>query len=265
MGYRYSHDRENNSQVFSLTGSSKGFNLFSAFLQDEIILLPETLSLILGSRFEHNDYTGFEFQPNGRLIWTPSPQHTFWGSVSRAVRTPSRAERDVQYTYLTLPAGAVGNPLPLRVEIDGNSGLKSETLLAYEAGYRAELTKQLSCDLSLFFNQYNSLRVRQEGTLALEPPAFSNLVQRYPLSNDMHGHTYGAEFAANWRAFDWWRLQAGYHYIRSVMYLDNGSTDNINRSNASDGAPRHQFTLRSGFDLGRAGGAGSLVTGQSTR
>jgi len=251
IGYRYTQDRVANSQVLALARNSKGASLFSAFLQDEITLLPQRLVLILGSRFEHNDYSGFEIQPNGRLIWTPTPNNTFWGSISRAVRTPTHGERDLRYTYLTLPAGAAGNPLPLRVEIDGSGSFKSETLLAYEVGYRADLTRQLSMDLSLFFNQYDHLRVRQAGTVEPEPPSFTNLVLRYPLGNDMHGHSYGAEISASWRPYDWWRLQAGYSYLRSVMFLDNGSTDEINRSNAADGAPRHQFTLRSGFDLGR--------------
>lgn len=251
LGYRYTTDRIENSQVLALKTTSKGSSLFSAFLQDEITLLPQRLVLVLGSRFEHNDYTGFEIQPNGRLIWTPSPRHTFWGSVSRAVRTPTHGEQDLRYSFLTLPVGAAGNPLPLRVEIDGTDRFRSETLLAYEIGYRSDLTKQFSLDLSLFFNQYDHLRVRQSGSIEVEPPSFTNLALRFPLSNDMHGHSYGAEIAATWRPCDWWRLQAGYHYLRSVMFLDNGSTDEINRSNAAEGSPRHQFTLRSGIDLGR--------------
>jgi iron complex outermembrane receptor protein len=251
LGYRYSHDTVNNSQILTLTETSKGINLFSAFLQDEITLLPNVLSLILGSRFEHNDYTGFEIQPNGRLIWTPSPQHTEWGSISRAVRTPSRIERYLQYRYMTIPPDPPSLPMPMRVEITGNQNFKSETLLAYELGYRAEMSKSLSFDLSLFFNQYERLRVRQEGTPEPEPPTYTNLVLRYPLSNDAHGYSYGAELGVTFIPYDWWRLQAGYHYLRTILYLDNGSTDYINRSNAADGAPRHQLTLRSGFDLGK--------------
>jgi iron complex outermembrane receptor protein len=249
VGYRYSHDTLQNSQIFSLENTSNGDSLFSAFLHDEITLLPNTLSVILESRLEHNHHTGFEIQPSGRLIWTPSPQNTIWGSISRAVRSPARVEMDLRYTYLTLPPGAVGNPLPLRVEIDGNSSFRSETLLAYDVGYRSEITKQVSLDLSLFFNQYDHLRVRQEGTTTLESP--TNLVLKYPLGNDMHGHSYGAELAVNWQPYDWWRLQAGYNYLRAFMYLHSGSTDDINRLNAADGAPRNQFTLRSGFNFGR--------------
>jgi len=251
LGYRYSHDRVKNSRVIALEDTGDGVNLFSAFLQDEISLLPDTLALILGARLEHNDYTGFELQPNGRLIWTPSPSHTFWGSISRAVRTPARGEEDIRYAFMTLPPGAAGNPLPLRLEIIGNDDFKSETLWAYEAGYRAEVTRWFSVDLALFFNQYDHLRVRQEGAPELEPPDYSNLVIRYPLTNDMHGHTYGGELAVTWRPFEWWRVQAGYQYLRAFMHLDNGSVDEINRGNATGGAPRHQFTLRTEFNLGR--------------
>lgn len=251
LSYRYSHDKVESSQMFVMEDPEKGFSMYSIFLQDEITLLPNTLSLILGSRLEHNDYTGFEIQPSGRVIWTPSPQHTLWGSVSRAVRTPARVERDMRYTYFTGPFDYSGTTIPLRVEIDGSNSLKSETLLAYEVGYRTEMSRQASLDLSLFYNQYDHLRVRQEGTPVPESPTFTNLLLQYPLSNDMHGHSYGYELAANWHPSDWWRLQAGYNYLRSFMYLDNGSTDTINRSNAADGAPRHQLTLRSGFTIRR--------------
>jgi iron complex outermembrane receptor protein len=141
-----------------------------------------------------------------------------------------------------------GAPLPLRVEIDGSRGFKSETVIAYELGYRTQPLERLTVDVSLFFNQYDRLRVRQEGTPV--PENATNLVLNYPLTNNMHGHTYGAELSTTWTPLDWWRLQATYSYLRSIMYLDNGSTDNVNRSNAADGSPRNQGSLRSGFDLG---------------
>lgn len=248
LGYRFSHDRVRGSQILALTKPSEDTSLYSIFMQDEITLLPDALTLILGTRFDHNDYTGWEIQPNGRLVWTPSPQHSFWGSISRAVRTPTRAERYLQYQYFTSPA-IPPLPLPLRVEVYGTDNFTSETVLAYELGYRAELTKQLSFDLSLFFNQYDNLRVRQAGTPV--PETMTNLVLNYPLSNDAHGHSYGAELSAAWRPYDWWRLQAAYHFLRTIVKLDNGSDDDVNSANTADGAPRHQFSIRSGFDLGK--------------
>ncbi len=248
LGYRYSHDKLNQTPYISLADSQQGVSLYSAFIHDEIHLVPEKLSLILGARFEHNEYTGFEIQPNGRLIWTPTPQHSFWASVSRAVRTPSHGDRDIQYRFRTLSPLQTGLPAPIRLEIDGTKNFKSETVIAYELGYRTELLQQLSLDLSLFVNQYDHLRVRQEGITGIEA---TNLVLRYPLSNDMHGHTYGAELSATWRPYDWWRLQASYSYLCAIMHLDNGSTDDVNRADAAAGSPRHQGSLRSGFDLGK--------------
>lgn len=248
LGYRYSHDKLAQTPYISFSKPELGVSLFSAFIQDEIRLVPDTLSLILGSRFEHNDFTGFEVQPNGRLIWTPSPFHSFWGSVSRAVRTPSRGDQSIRYRFRTMSPVDAELPIPLRLEIDGSSNFRSETVIAYELGYRSQLKQDLTLDLSLFFNQYDHLRVRQEGLQGVEA---TSAVLRYPLSNDMHGHTYGAELSATWRPADWWRLQAVYSYLCSIMYLDNGSTDEINRGDAAAGSPRHQGSLRSGFDLGR--------------
>jgi len=249
IGYRFSHDNLGATPFISFVDANKGNNLFSAFLHDEISLIPSKLALILGSRFERNDYTGFEIQPNGRLIWTPTPQHTFWGSVSRAVRTPSRGDHDIVYRYRTLPPGSVGNPLPMSLEIDGNSGFSSEKLVAYEVGYRTEPLRRLTFDLSLFYNRYDGLRVLQMGTPYLL--SATSISQPMLLSNSMHGHTYGYETSATWTPYDWWRLQATYSYLCSIMYLDNGSTDETNRKNAASGSPRHQFSLRTGFDLGR--------------
>lgn len=247
VGYRYTHDNLTNTPFIIFQKNSKGTNLFSAFVHDEITLLPEKLSLILGTRLEHNDYSGFEIQPNARLLWTPSPYHTFWASISRAVRTPSRGDQDIQYRFKTMSPQETGMAAPLRLEIDGSSGFRSETVIAYEAGYRTKPLQRLTIDTSLFFNRYDHLRVRQEGVATLET---TNLALRYPLANDMHGHTYGAELSATWNPVDWWRLQGVYTYLRSVMYLDNGSTDDVNRGNSADGSPRHQGSLRSGFDLG---------------
>ena len=252
LGYRYTQDNLSNSPYILFSETDKGTSLFSGFIHDEITLLPDKLSLILGVRLEHNDYSGFEMQPNARLIWTPTPQHSFWASVSRAVRTPSRGDQDIQYRFLTLPAAPPAVPVPVRVEIDGSSTLKSETVIAYELGYRTSPTPAVSIDLALFLNQYDKLRVPQPGVLSnAELP--TNLVQLYNLTNSMHGHTYGAELSATWNVQEWWRLQATYSCLYARIYLDGSTNDllsEINRADAASGSPRHQGSIRSGFDLG---------------
>lgn len=95
VGYRYNHDDFRSSYITTLTPPSRNDQLFSAFIQDEITLIDNTLWLTLGSKFEHNDYSGFEAQPTARLMWAPHYQHRLWASISRAVRTPSRAEQNM--------------------------------------------------------------------------------------------------------------------------------------------------------------------------
>jgi len=251
LGYRYTQDHLTNSPFIIFPDTDKGTSLFSGFIHDEISLVPEKLALILGARLEHNDYSDFEIQPNARLLWTPTVQHSFWASVSRAVRTPSRGDQGIQYRFRTLTPQETGAPLPMRLEIDGATSFKSESVIAYELGYRTSPSPGISIDMALFLNEYDKLRVPLPGNLSAES---ANFVQTYLLANSMHGHTYGAELSAIWQPMEWWRLQATYHYLYSVMYLDNVTTDQIseiNRADAASGSPRHQGSIRSGFDLGR--------------
>ena len=234
LGYRYSYDKLGPTPYISFGSLDKGTSLFSGFIQDEIRLVPDKLALILGARLEHNDFTGFEVQPNARLIWTPSKQHTIWASVSRAVRTPSRTDRDIHYNFRR----------DYGMSINGSSAFKSESVIAYELGYRTELTRQLSADLALFYNQYDNQRVLQYGI----PTAGTT---SYILTNNMHGHTYGVELSTTWRPLEWWKLQATYSYLCAIMHLDHGSTDESNRANAAGGSPRHQGSLHSGFNIGK--------------
>ena len=99
------------------------------FAQDEISLVPDRLEFILGCKLEQNSFTNFQYQPTARLLWTPDRKQTFWGAVSRAVRTPAFTE---EYLFSTSPP--VGGVFP---RIIGDEGLQSETLMAYEIGYRA--------------------------------------------------------------------------------------------------------------------------------
>src|SRR6185295_12904860 len=45
-----------------LRDGSHNLKLFSAFVQDEIRLVPDRLSLTAGIKLEHNDFTGLELQ-----------------------------------------------------------------------------------------------------------------------------------------------------------------------------------------------------------
>jgi iron complex outermembrane receptor protein len=160
LGYRLYRDSVENTFQTALDPAGKDAHLFSVFLQDDISLIKEKLHLILGAKIEHNDYTGFEIQPNARLIWTPHVRHTLWAAVSRAVRTPSRTEEDGRLNISVLPPFAPGNPSPNPgiVSVFGNRDFLSEELIAYELGYRVHPVTELSFDLAVFYNDYDHLR-----------------------------------------------------------------------------------------------------------
>lgn len=244
IGYRYTQDQLKNSPYITFHNTNDASGLMSAFLHDEISLVPDQLTLTLGARLEHNEFSGFEVQPDARLIWSPNSSHSFWAALSRAVRTPSRGDDNITYRFLTLPG-------PVQLEINGNSSFKSEVIRSYEVGYRTALRPSLSMDLALFVNQYRHLRVPISATPYLES---AYTVVPATLSNDMHGYTYGLEISASWRIYEWWRMQASYSYLDADMTLDAGVGQDlaeINRADAASGAPKHQGSIYSGFDLGR--------------
>ncbi|MBC2694706.1 MAG: TonB-dependent receptor [Desulfobacteraceae bacterium] len=147
----------------TLYPDSRDDNLFSAFVQDEIILVDDRLHLTLGSKFEHNDYTGFEIQPNARLMWMPHSRHSIWTAVSRAVRTPSRSDHDLRYNMVFPPNTLYPGSQLAVSSLFGNNDFESEELIAYELGYRVQPMDRFSLDIVAFFNDYDNLRTYEQG------------------------------------------------------------------------------------------------------
>lgn len=250
IGYRVTRDNIENTILRSIDPSSRTDQLFSAFIQDDITLIKDRLRWIIGSKFEHNDYTGFELQPSTRLIWTPSKDQSIWGSVSRSVRTPSRAEQTVTTDVAVIPPGQGGNPgpLPIQVQVRGNSNFQSEELFAYELGYRLRPMDRLTFDLAGYYNHYNKLRsstdiANTEPTLAFgaEGPFLRSTLD---LNNNMSADIYGVELALEWQPRDWWRLKGAYSFAEMKTNQGATLTEAQNQS-----LPQHQFSVRSGMNL----------------
>ena len=240
-GYRMSSDDVGNSFDVALFPTERTTHLFSAFVQDEISIVDKVLSLTLGTKLEHNDFTGAEIQPSGRLLWTPHKQHTLWASVARAVRTPSRAEDDIR---LNQPAADSGlSPL---ISFLGNRGYESESLMAYEAGYRVLPMEKLSLDFAAFYNDYDDLRASQ-----MLPPAAAPAPPHIPfiLGNKMEGETYGGEIAANWQMLANLRWRASYSVLEMQLHPKNGGADVGGERNTEGNNPHHQAQLRGSLDL----------------
>ena len=144
-GYRWQGDTNFPMPLIRLVPAKRAYPLETAFIHDEISLSQNRLKLEIGSKFERNDFTGFEMQPSIRTSWAIHPDEFIWGAVSRAVRTPTRFDTD---TEVTLPG----------VRLLGNPDFKSEAVAAFESGYRSRVARRLSIDIATFFNIYDNLR-----------------------------------------------------------------------------------------------------------
>src|SRR6266566_1490924 len=200
---------------------------FTGFVQDEIALLPNRFHLTLGTKIEHNDYTGFELQPSGRVNWTLSPSATLWAAVSRAVRAPSRIDREF-FAPAKPPFFLAGGP-----------DFHSEEELAYELGYRHH-QESLALSVATFYSRYHGLRSLEQ----VNPPTPVPLV----IGNGQDGESYGAELTADYRVTDRWRLRAGYTELRVHVWPNPGSTD-ASRGATESQIPDRQFLVLSSVDL----------------
>lgn len=223
-GYRLMEDQVGNSTNLAFLPPDRNLQLFSAFLQDEIVAVPEHLKFYLGSKLEHNDFSGFEVQPSLRISWTPGPRHTIWGAVSRAVRSPSRIDRDF-YVPGTAP-----------FFLAGGTNFQAETVLAYEIGYRIRPHDRLSLSIAAFYNDYDKIR-------SAESEGGSLTVQ-----NGLRAQSWGTELSGEFQMMEWWRLRGGYTYLHKDVWEKPGHSD-INQTEAEGNDPRHQVVLHSMMDF----------------
>ena len=222
-------------------------SLYSGFIQDEHTLLRNRLSFVVGSKFERNSFTGFEIEPQARLLWTPTARQTLWAAVSRAVRTPAIFDYGITVNIVTPGSG----PAPVVINLNGSPAFGSEDMVAYELGYRLRARERYSLDVATFHNVYSHLETHEPGipyfTASPQPP---HLVIPQYWSNGMHGQSNGMEISSNLNVTDRWRLIPGYAALWLDMRLNPESHDTTAESRER-ASPRHQFQLRSNFDVTR--------------
>jgi len=245
LGYRTTGDNITPKYSKSFVPSERTDNLFSAFLQDEVTL-TDSLHLIAGSRLERNGYTGVEFEPSAQLVWTVANGQALWVSAARAIRQPARADTAIRIDLATVPL--TNNTFGV-VEVFANPNRKSEELVAYQAGYRMDLSKQFSLDLATFWNRYHHLQTDEPGATfftASPPPPHFVLPQT---SSDLaHARTYGAEIFGNWNVVRRWRISPGYAFLQMRFRPDGSSQDGTVADESGD-SPKHGFQVRSQLSL----------------
>ena len=244
--YRRSTDHTQGTIDQAWLPADRALQLFSTFVQDEITLKPDRVFLTVGSKLENNYFSGFDTAPSARVAWTPNKKNTFWAAVSRADRSPARRNEDADINIAVFP-GPGGVPAELRLL--GNPEEKSEHVVAYEAGYRAQPAGPFSIDVATFFNDYTDLATTEAGSpfLVVNPP--SHLVLPLVWGNKMHGTTEGVEVSANWKVNDRWTVSPGYALLRMHLHTDPTSQDTTTLPDTEGSSPRHQAQLRSHLNL----------------
>jgi iron complex outermembrane receptor protein len=213
----------NTANAFVLVPESQTLNLTNVFGQDTIALRDD-LSVTLGTKFEYSNFSGWEIMPNVRVGWRANAKNFAWGAISRAVRTPSRLERD-------LTAPGIVNPSP---------DFESEKLVAYEAGWRSQLTSRASISASLFYNDYTDLRTTKPNPVTFLPVTFGN---------GWEGHTYGADVWGSVSPLSSWRLDAGFEVLRKRFHLKPGEADIAGIQTVLGHDPGHQVFVHSYMDV----------------
>ena len=228
------------SAVETLIPPSATDHNHTGFVQDEIPF-GSRVSLTAGAKLQHNNYSGFDIQPSGRLLWTPAEHQSAWLGVTRAVTTPSDLEEDFQ---LTGPAGPA-----TFIRVAGNKNFQSEDVIGYEAGYRTLVHDRVFLDLAAFRNQYSRLQSFSAPMLSV---VGGDTYITIEYENQIGGTTTGFEIAPQAALTSWWRLNTSYSYLDSNFHA-NGPTSNISSTGSvstyEKSSPKHMVMAQSMINL----------------
>lgn len=212
----------NDLNVFELVPDSKRLWVYNVFAQDRFSVTSK-LDVIAGVKVEKSTFVGWQLLPNLRIAWQPNERNLLWAAVSRAVRTPSRIDRQLEAPGFLLQA----------------PDFTSEKLVAVEAGYRGQPSRSTSFSISGFLNFYDDIRTTEFATDGTPP---------FQLKNGREGTTYGIEAWATVQVTPIWRLWLGGSTLWKDLRLKPGHID-LAPFNALGSDPNWQVTARSEFDL----------------
>jgi iron complex outermembrane receptor protein len=210
------------TNIFHFANPRATISIGAVFAQDVVALRPD-LKLTVGLKLEDNSYSGLDWMPNLRLAWTPNDESLVWAAVSRAVRTPNRIERELIAPPILLPS----------------PDFQSESLWAFETGYRVQPTPRTSLSVTAYYDAYDDLRTDQFTLPNLFPIV---------LRNGGVGETYGVEAWATFTPTDWWRLRAGANALHRDYRTKAGFND-LTQLQSAGLDPNYQAQLRSDMQL----------------
>jgi iron complex outermembrane recepter protein len=234
-----------NGSVASFNPDDRQLLQESLFAEDEITLVPDTLSLTLGARLEHHTYTDTELQPSAKLTWTPTANQTVWAAVSHALRTPSQVDHDGTALVAVIPDSPPG--FDSELVLQGNGNVEPVELLAFELGWRARVSQRFTLDVATFYNSFTNNVLYTQGTVSAVD-ANTLLVPLIP-GNDGHDLARGFEVSTEFQAREDWTLSAGWAFLD----IHSGSDGAVSAfpDSAGGSAPQNQLIVQSKHDLSK--------------
>jgi iron complex outermembrane receptor protein len=235
VNYRFSTSHISGTTNLSLVPDNKEFHLGNGFVQGQVDLFDKSLALIAGIKLGGNNWSGFDYQPSGRILWKAAEGHTLWGAVSRAVRTPTQLDRDL---FAVLPTST---PPFFAAVLAGNNDQRSEELLSFEVGYRFFPFERITAEVSVFHHMYENVTSLAASPVSAVPP-----LPTFAFRNDGEVETTGAEFEVNLKPWEWWRVSLGWSILEVESDLPFSPLSGVS---VNETYPQYQVSLRTFFDL----------------
>jgi len=229
VNYRYNDISVEDTDYIQSIEDLDSYNHFGGFLQAQFNLIPEKLKLIVGNRSENNSFTGWEHQPMGRILWTPTSNHTMWGAISQGVRVPSL----IEFNGIALGTSVFG----IKTVITGNVDIEAEKSNSKELGYRYT-ANSWGIDLSVFHTQARNVMVVEKSV----NPTFTLINVDFVSNAELI--TYGGEAILKWQPYDTLTTELGYSFTSYQYDLPDGTEAAIGHDSYL-----RQFIFKANFAL----------------
>jgi iron complex outermembrane receptor protein len=222
--------------------------VYSLFAQDSFKIIPDKLTLTLGSKFADDAYSGWGIQPSAQILWHPRSTTSLWASVARALRTPGRLDRDLSLYGDVTPSGPAG---PIFLEVEGNPDFQAEVLIGWSAGARQLLWKKLYVDVAAFHNQYDNLE-SYGGPASL----FTFPTNPYPIEliniqygNGLRGISDGVEIAPDWKPLSWFEMRGSFSHVQVKLHSKVGYDQDSFATSIEGSSPHREASVQGIFTL----------------
>jgi iron complex outermembrane receptor protein len=228
--------------------------VYSFFAQDSFRLVPDRLTLTLGSKFIDDKYSGWGVQPTAQMLWRPRGVTALWASVARALRAPGRLDRDLSLLGDVTPSGPSG---PIFLQVEGNPNFVPEVLIGWSAGFRQLLWRKLYVDIAAFHNQYDNIESYGGPT-----PLFTFPTTPYPyeqiniqFGNGLRGVSDGMEIAPDWKPTSWFEMRGSFSHVHVALHPKAGFGQASYATGIEGSSPHREasfqgiFTLPHGFEI----------------